>query len=180
MMDMARAVETFLEQVDRLTRLPLILDAEMGTLFGREVVSAVEVLDRYNREQGLCMRCESRCCQTCRCELYAPQFSGCPIREFRPVLCRLHFCNRFLAGGGPLVEELGDIFFESLLAADHQGNPRVRLFEAPPLAISAPDLVAATSPWIGAVRAGTLDAAEAERAVRKEAEKHRIAVEAAA
>lgn len=180
MMDMVTAVETFLEQVDRLTRLPLITDAEMGTLFGREVVSAVEVLNRHNREKDVCRRCESRCCQACHCELYAPQFSRCPIQDLRPVLCRLHFCSWFGEAGGQLVKELGDIFCESLLAADRDGNARVRLFESPPLAMSAPGLVAVTVPWVEAVRDGRMDAESAEKAVRREAEKYRTPVGAGA
>ena len=74
-----------------------------------------------------------------------------------------------------MVEELGDIFFDSLLAADRYGSTRVRLFDSPPLAQSAPNLVAATTHWVNAVREGSLNPEYAEKLVLHEAEKYCIA-----
>lgn len=177
-MDKEKAIRSFLEHVDRLPRLPLVTDMEMDALFGEEVAAALAHLDRHNQAEQMCLQCESRCCQVCQCELYTPQFSRCPIQEFRPVLCRLHFCNRFRVAGSTLMDELGDIFFDSLLAADREGNPGVRLFESPPLSIAAPGLIAATSPWMQALREGTANPEQVEKKVRREAEKYRTAVEA--
>ena len=173
MIDKEKAVSRFLERVDWLDRLPLITDAEMDDLFGDEVAAALAELDRRNQEEELCLHCDSRCCLACRCELYVPRFSRCPIQGLRPVLCRLHFCDRFRVAGSSLMDDLGDIFFESLLAADREGDPRVRLFEAPPLVGSAPDLIAVVSPWVKAVREGTLAPRYAGKAVHREAKKHR-------
>jgi len=120
MLNREKALRSFLGHIDSLTRLPLITDSEMSSLFGEEVVAAIEQLDRYNQAESLCSNCESRCCLACRCELYAPEFGCCPIHEYRPVLCRLHFCNTFSETDNSTIVELGDIFFDCLLAADHE------------------------------------------------------------
>ena len=180
MIDKAKAVGRFLERVDRLDRLPLITDAEMDDLFGQEVAAALAQLDRRNQEKEACLHCDSRCCLACRCELYVPEFGRCPIQGLRPVLCRLHFCDRFRVAGSSLMDELGDIFFESLLAADRDGNIRVRLFESPPLVGSAPEFIATVSPWVKAVREGALAPHHAEKLVHQQACKHRTAGQAGA
>ncbi len=178
MLNQEKAVRNFLEHVDSLTQLPLITDSEMRILFGEEVMAAIEQLDRYNQAERLCSGCESRCCLACRCELYAPEFGCCPIYEYRPVLCRLHFCNDFRAAGNSIIVELGDIFFDSLLAADREGNPRVRLFESPPLTNAAPALVRAASPWVEMVREGTINPDHALSAIIREAQRYHSEVEA--
>jgi len=175
-MDCARAVTRFLEQVNRLARLPFITDAEMDDLFGEEVAAALSTLHHYGQEEGVCLHCESRCCLACRCEVYAPELGCCPVQELRPVLCRFHFCDRFRAAGSHLMDELGDLFFECLLAADRDGNFRVRLLESPPLVHSAPDFVAAASPWVKAVREGRMLPQRAEKVIRREVQRHRTAV----
>lgn len=173
-MDKKRAIENFLEHVEYLDRLPLITDGEMDGLFGEEVSAAVAGLNNYNQAKEICMNCESRCCQATGCELYAAQFERCPIHDFRPVVCRLHFCHRFYDAGSSLLKELGDIFFDSLLAADRDGSTKVRLFDSPPLARCSPDLIAVTSPWVEAVREGSLSPEYAGELIRREAEKYRI------
>ena len=175
MINKDNATKIFLDRVEQLYRLPLITDSEMNELFGGEVAAALAELNRYNGEEEVCSHCEKRCCQVTGCELYAPQFSQCPIHDLRPVVCRLHFCHKFHISDNSLIKELGDIFFDSLLAADRYGSSRVRLFDSPPLGGSAPGLVAATSPWLNEVREGSLDAEYAERLIRREAEKYRIA-----
>ena len=174
-MDKEKSISNFLEHVERLSRLPLITNSEMNELFGEEVAAALVKLNNYNREKQICFNCQNRCCKVSGCELYASQFSQCPIQDFRPVVCRLHFCHRFHIQDNSLVEELGDIFFDSLLAADRYGSTRVRLFDSPPLARSAPDLVVATTQWVNAVREGSLNPEYAERLVLHEAQKYCIA-----
>lgn len=174
-MNKENAISNFLEHVEQLSRLPLITDLEMNELFGEEVAAALAELNRYNRKEQICLHCENRCCQVANCELYAPRFSQCPIHDFRPVVCRLHLCHRFHITGSSLIEELGDLFFDSLLAADRCGSTRVRLFDSPPLAKSSPDFVAVTCSWVNAVRVGSLNPEHAEKLIRQEAEKYRIA-----
>lgn len=174
-MDKEKSINSFLENVERLYQLPLITNSEMNELFGEEVAAALAQLNRYNHENQICLRCQNRCCQASGCELYAPQFKQCPIQDFRPVVCRLHFCHSFHIQGNSIVEELGDIFFDSLLTADCLGSAKVRLFDSPPLAICAPDLVGATSHWVDAVREGSLNPEYAEKLVLHEAKKYCIA-----
>jgi len=174
-MDKAKAISDFLESVENLSRLPLITGPEMNDLFGDEVAAAVADLNRHNREEQVCWQCTNRCCPIAGCELYAPQFRHCPIHHLRPVVCRLHFCHRFQTDGSSLIKELGDIFFDSLLAADRYGSPRVRLFDSPPLAATAPALIAVTSPWVKAVQEGDLDPEYAGKLIQQEADKYRIA-----
>ena len=121
-----KAVVSFLEHVEQLSRLPLITDSETVELYGEEVAAAVAAMDQVNREGQICLNCQSRCCPACGCELYAPQFGQCPIYDFRPVLCRLHFCHRFSTAGRSIVVELGDIFFDSLSAGEQAGSDKVR------------------------------------------------------
>jgi len=173
-MDKQKAINNFLDYVERLSWLPFITDSEMNMLFGEEVSAALAELDRFNRERQICRHCEKRCCQIANCELYAPQFQRCPIYSLRPVVCRLHFCHKFHVPGNSVIEELSDIFFDSLLAADRYGSTRVRLFDNPPLAMSSPAFIAATSSWMSAVREGSLAPVKAGKLIRREAAKYRI------
>ena len=171
-MDKNKAVANFLKHVEQLPRLPLISDSEMYQLYGDEVAAAVAEMDRINQEEQLCLNCQNRCCLACGCELYAPQFGQCPIYDYRPVLCRLHFCHRFNAASRSIVVELGDIFFDSLMAAEQAGSDKVRLFESPPLARHAAGLIEATAPLADAVRSNSLDPEHAKRLINQEAEKY--------
>lgn len=171
-MNKKKAVARFMEHVEQLSRLPLITDSEMYELYGEEVAKAVAEMDRANREEQICLNCQNRCCLGCGCELYAPQFGQCPINDFRPVLCRLHFCHRFDAAGRSIIIQLGDIFFESLSTAEQAGSDKVRLFESPPLAEHAPGLTTATADWVNAVRRGSLDPEHARKLINQEAEKY--------
>jgi len=174
-MNKEKSISNFLEHVERLSRLPLITNSEMNELFGEEVAAALVKLNSYNHEKQICVKCQNRCCKASGCELYASQFSQCPIQDFRPVVCRLHFCHRFHVQDNSVVEELGDIFFDSLLAADHYGSTRVGLFDSPPLARNAPTLAAATTHWVNAVREGILNPEYVEKLVLHKAEKYYIA-----
>ena len=171
-MNKKRAVSSFLEHVEQLSRLPLIINSEMDELFGEEVADAVAEMDRVNREEQICLNCQSRCCPACGCELYAPQFGQCPIYDFRPVLCRLHFCHRFNSAGRYIVIDLGDIFFDSLSAAEQAGSDKVRFFESPPLAGHAPGLITATAHLVDGVRTNNLDPEYARKLINQEAEKY--------
>jgi hypothetical protein len=86
----------------------------------------------------------------------------------------MHFCKQFSANGNKLVDQVCDIFFECLLAADRAGNPRVRLFDSPPLAMASPDLVERTAPFAKAVREDSMEPHTALRLIGREAEKYRI------
>ena len=175
MVNKEKAIGPFLERVQRFPQLPLITDSKMDWLFGGKAVQALADMDRYNREEQLCLHCNSRCCRAVRCEFYAPEFGQCPIYDFRPVVCRLYFCHRFNIPGDSLVEELGGFFLESLMAADRQGSSKARLFDNPPLSRSCPELIAETSSWMNAVREGSLNPQFAVKLIGEAVEKYRIA-----
>lgn len=87
-----------LEAVRRIglfPRLPFLTDAEMADLFGPEVEEALRRLDGVNTSGGICRECAGLCCSQMRCEIYAAEFGRCPIRQFRPVLCRFNYCHRY-------------------------------------------------------------------------------------
>ena len=172
MIDKEKAVRTFLCQVNRLSMLPLIADDETGKLFGEEVTAALNVLSRYDDEKRLCQNCLQRCCLVAKCELYSTQFGRCPIYEFRPVVCRFHFCRSFQVDYAALVTELSDTFFDCLLTAEKEGYPAVKLFDSPPLARSLPSTISKITSWVQQVETGTLEAEEGMRLVHLAVEKH--------
>jgi len=172
--DNTRTIATFLENLNRLSGLPLLTDEEMERLFGEETTTVIRVLDEYNKKHRLCADCTNRCCLIARCELYDPEFDSCPIHEMRPLVCRMHFCKLFQFEGSLLAENLSDIFFECLLAADRGGNSRVRLFDAPPMAITAPLLIEKTAPITQALKKGKINPAKATELIHWEAAKYRV------
>lgn len=173
-MDKAKAVQIFLEQLEKQTRLPLITDEDMVALFGEEVAGAVAELDRQNSRQNLCDDCKGNCCLAVKCELYAPQFGRCPIHGLRPPICRLHYCHKFFPDDDTYLRELSDIFFDCLITADHYGSKMMKYFDAPPLSRGCAALIEATAPWVSAVKEGTLDPEKAIRSISEEAGKFRL------
>jgi hypothetical protein len=175
-MDKTKAIQTFLEQVEKLDRLPLITDAEIDALWGEELTATLQKLASLNEKEQYCQNCQERCCPAVRCELYAPQFKRCPIYEFRPPICRLHYCHQFFKDDNDLLKEMSDIFFDSLLTADRLGSSKVRFFDTPPLKNCCPDLIAEASQYITAVREGNIDPEEASKLIRELAGKYRTPV----
>jgi hypothetical protein len=172
-LDVNLAVSHFLKNFESLSRLPLVTNAEMAGLFGEEVASALEELELYDSQEKICLNCISRCCLLVDCELYSPEFGLCPVQSFRPVLCRMHYCHKFTQEHNFLVKEIGDIFLESLLAAERLVKPKTAFFDSPPLTAPAPGLVASTASCILAFKEGRLDEVSALRVVHAEAEKYR-------
>ncbi len=170
-LDVDRAVASFLKHFEGLSRLPLISDAEMLLLFGQEVIAGLAELEAYNSREKLCQDCAARCCRLVDCELYAPDLGRCPIYSYRPVLCRMHFCQKFVPRYGTLVKEAGDVFLESLLAAEKIDGRRARLFDSPPLVRLVPRLVKEVLAHISAVREKRLDEPSALREIEAEIEK---------
>ena len=175
-MDKGKAISDFLERVDRFPQMVLVTDEEVKELFGEEVSTALAELERFGRQESLCAGCGGTCCRDIGCELYASWLSLCPIYHFRPLACRFHFCHRFDALHKSLVIELRDIFLGCYMAVDFRDSANLRSLDCPPLAGVCPELVAALSPWIEAVREGSLDPERALEVIRREAERyHRTA-----
>jgi hypothetical protein len=144
----------------------LISDSEMSCLFGEEVSSALAELEEFNSQGQICSRCRGQCCMLVSCELYAPAFTCCPVQGFRPVLCRMHFCRRFTEAYPLLVKQTGDIYLDSLIAAEKRGFKGVALFDCPPLNKVAPGMVQTLSRSIVAFREGRIDEATALKAIK--------------
>lgn len=119
-MEKGKAFQSFCAHVSTLPLFPFITEDEMRRLFGEEMASALEWLEEVNRSKDICGGCGGKCCQEMQCELYAPSYGGCPIYEYRPVLCRLNYCAQFGAENKSLVLGLRDVGVEaiSLLEAD--------------------------------------------------------------
>lgn len=171
-LDLDKAKNQFLGNFESISRLPLITDAEMVQLFGEEVNLALSKLESYNQQEKFCVNCESRCCLLVNCELYSTDFSRCPIHSFRPVICRMHFCNRFAPVYNSLINELCDIFLESLIAAQQVDKKKADVFDSPPLAKFAPGLVSVMIPHMTAFNQGRLDRASAIELIGAEALKY--------
>jgi hypothetical protein len=155
-LDVEKAVGLFLSQFERLSMLPFITDSEMDQLYGEEVTAGLVELARFNQEKWLCRNCPDRCCRLVDCELYSEAFSCCPIHTYRPILCRMHFCNKFALEYPFLVKDLGDIFLDGLLAAQSINYRRVNLLDSPPLGKLVPDLILEIAAQITAVKENEL------------------------
>ena len=171
-MDVERAVESFLKHAGELPALSLVTDAEFRKLYGGEVVAAVAVLENRDREEDICRRCVGECCRDIGCELYAPQFSQCPVHEFRPVACRLHFCHRFDDAGRSLSLALRDVFLGSLTAAEARTGEVLTALDCLPLSRCLPEFVATVIPRVEDVRRGQLCPERALTLIRTEARRH--------
>jgi hypothetical protein len=173
--DIGKEVERFLSGYDRLVRLPLISDAETERLFSPQFLQTLEQLRQYDQAERICSGCAGLCCGTIHCEVYDPAFGICPIFSLRPLLCRLHFCNKFDKYREE-VKIIGDIFLESLLEIGKQGSFKANLFDSPPLAPAVPAMTGKIMPLMTAFREGRLDRSASLRAILAVAENYRIVV----
>jgi hypothetical protein len=166
-LDIGRAVGNFLKNFESLSRLPLITDAEMDHLFGEEVNSSITELEFLNQKEQLCRECTNRCCQLVHCEFYSYKFSRCPIYDFRPLLCRMHYCYNFPSEYRDLVKDLGDIFLDSLISIERPGNRNARLFDCPSFKSCAPELTKKVTSLIKLFEAGSADEASVLQSIRE-------------
>jgi len=164
-----KAISRFLSLVDEFGQLLLVTDEEVEKLFGEEVVAALAELGHFDREGGICSSCGGDCCRDMGCELYTTLFKRCPIYDLRPIICRLHFCHRFDAGGKSLVIELRDLFFGCFRAVDFWDSGNLRSLDVPPLAGAPPELMSALLPIMTAVQQGSLDPERAAELIRCQA-----------
>jgi len=167
---MDKAIARFVQNVEGLTRLPLVTDQDMFFIWGEEVIESLYQLSIFNQKENICGACKMSCCPSVHCELYYPGFSECPIFPLRPPICRMHYCKRFAVNDISFVKEFGDIFLNSLLEAKIAGSKKADLFDSPPLSRFAPQLVDASRPWLEAFREGQIDEQSALKSIRQKAE----------
>jgi len=171
-LDIDAAVRSFVKNFQKLSRGPMVTDIEMFWLFGSQVAEALADLDNYNQQEGICRDCINRCCMLVRCELYDANLNLCPVQSFRPVLCRMHFCDKFAQVHGQRIKEIGDIFLESLLEARLLDYRLSELFDCPPLGRVAPGLINIISPLIILLRDGKIARDLVVEAIQSAVEKY--------
>jgi hypothetical protein len=172
----AIAVETFLSSFKKLKHLPFVSDQEASGLYGLEVSIAVAELDHYNRQHHLCKECQSRCCLRVKCEMYDIHFGTCLVESYRPVLCRLHFCNKSSNIHQPLVKILGDIYLESLIAAAKIDSVLANMFDCPTFTPLAPHLMSLIKPILDKTRSGLLTEQNARLEIQVLIEQNALAI----
>jgi hypothetical protein len=170
-LNMDKAINRFLASVEGLSRLPFMTDSDMLLVYGEEVMESSAEMARYNYEAGLCSKCPKRCCPMVHCELYDASFSRCPVYDYRPAICRMHFCEKFSVGDSSFVREFADIYINSLLEAKLEGSLKTDLFDSPPLSKFAPEFLAAVAPFLHAFKTGKLIESDALQYINAEAEK---------
>ncbi|MDD5189910.1 MAG: hypothetical protein PHE50_02575 [Dehalococcoidales bacterium] len=173
MVDKDKTIRQYLENVRQLKRLPFITDDEMRLLFSEEIAGMMEELSHYDLETRFCGDCQKRCCLVAKCELYDTRFQMCPIYELRPVVCRMHYCHLFQAEKGAMVEEISDVFFACLMAAEAAGIPHARLFDSPPIARCAPGFIVEAEKVLQRMKNGEITTEEASGLILTQARVYR-------
>lgn len=69
-------------------------DGEFESLFGPQIAEATRMLAGH--AAVICQSCRGECCRRIECEFYSDRFDCCPIHEYRPVKCRLYYCEKIL------------------------------------------------------------------------------------
>ncbi|MFC1925657.1 hypothetical protein ACFLW2_03055 [Chloroflexota bacterium] len=175
MIDSEKAVLNFLRQADRFGQLVLVTDSEVEELYGEEVAAALARLEWIGQEEHLCSDCAGLCCYEIGCELYDVNFNRCPVYDMRPLLCRVHFCDRFYIRWVELFQPVRNVFLSSLRALGDRDSDKAKALSIPPLAGGFPELAAAFSLVVGEMREGKLDPELAAELIRREAENYRTA-----
>jgi hypothetical protein len=172
-MDKGKAIDRFLGRVDQFSQIALITSQEVEHLFGVEVTRALAELEHFMTENRICADCGGVCCRDIGCELYASQFGRCPIHEYRPIACRMHFCHRLDDPYRSIIIELRDVFAGCYRAIDFWDSPNLRSLDSPPFAEVCPQFVASVSSWVNAVREARLAPDRAAQMLCREAESYR-------
>lgn len=172
-MDRQQAIANFEKNAKHLVRLPFVTNREMEQLYGEEFSKTLEKLNRLGREEQVCLGCPSCCCAEHSCEFYDPQFNQCPVFDFRPVICRVHFCERFKIADRSIITELSETFLYGVHSLAASGSARSLFFDPPPFARVIPGLVASISPWVSKVRAGKITPQYGRRHIRQEVSRYR-------
>jgi hypothetical protein len=138
-LDRDLVVWNFLEQVEEFSQILFVSERMVRNLFGEEVVSSLSKLEQFSKEHKICADCGGRCCEEIGCEFFAKEFGGCPIREFRPLMCRFHFCHRFGEENKFLIIALRDIYLECFKRLYELDAPRAEVMNSPPFVDFCPD-----------------------------------------
>jgi hypothetical protein len=170
--DIRAAVASFQRELPRLRYLPLIADAEMEWLYGAEVQATLAELESYNLRQRVCAECAYRCCLRVKCEFYDDRFTRCLVTNYRPALCRLHFCERYGLENAALGRALGDIYLEGLLAVKESVPATALLFDCPAFDWASPAVNNLISPLVEDLRNRKIGEEEAFQMIQHKIEEY--------
>ena len=182
-MNTERTARNLCLSLETIPYLPFITDGELAERLEPEVIQALNLLERLNRAQGICSRCGGKCCAEMGCELFSPDLEGCPIADYRPLLCRFHYCEKFGPEHEGLITGLRDFFASA--AADEEAESRVVLgLELNMLLYRAcrkpddpcPQLVENMRQIAAAAQRGEMSWEEAKEGFRREVETYRSIV----
>ena len=124
-MNTERTARNLCQSLERLPYLPFVTDEELAACLEPEAIEAFSLLERLNRAQEICSQCGGKCCQEMGCELFSPELEGCPTADYRPLLCRFHYCEKFGPEHEGLVKGLRDLFVSA--AAHGEAESKVTL-----------------------------------------------------
>lgn len=124
-MNTEKTARNLCRNLERLQYLPFVTDEEPEEQLELEVIQALNLLEGLNQAQAICSGCGGKCCQEMGCELFSPELEGCPIADYRPLLCRFHYCEKFGPEHEGLVKGLRDLFVSA--AAHGEAGSRVAL-----------------------------------------------------
>ena len=109
-MNTERTARNLRRSLETLPYLPFVTDEELEKRLELEVIQALNLLEKLNQAQGICSGCKGKCCEEMGCELFFPELDSCPIADYRPLLCRFHYCEKFGAEHEGLIKMLRDLF----------------------------------------------------------------------
>ena len=107
---MDRQTENLWHGIEQLPHLPFVTDAELEENLDPQIVQALRLLDGLNQAQRICHQCGGKCCREMGCELFAAELGCCPIADYRPLICRFQFCEKFGSEHETLIKWLRDLF----------------------------------------------------------------------
>jgi len=107
---MEMATQNLWRSIEQLPHLPFVIDRELEEGLELQIVQALQLLDNLNLAQGICSQCGGKCCRDLGCDLFTPELGSCPIAEYRPLICRFHYCERFGSEQDVLIQWLRDLF----------------------------------------------------------------------
>jgi hypothetical protein len=179
-MKMERATQSLWRSIEQLPHLPFVIDKELEEGLEPQIVQALKLLDVLNLTERICSQCGGKCCHEMGCELFTRELGCCPISDYRPLLCRFHYCEKFGAEHEVLIKWLRDLFV-SATSHGEAGSRAITALELNMLLFRAcraseapcPQLVENLRQIVATARSGDISWQEAKEQLGKEVETYR-------
>lgn len=179
-MEMERVAQNLWRSIEQLPHLPFVTDRELKDKLELQIVQALQLLDSLNQAQMICSQCGGKCCRDMGCELFISEIGCCPIADFRPLLCRFQFCEKFGSEHETLIKWLRDLFV-SATSHGEAGSREARALELSLLLLRAcrgpedhcPQLIENMLQITALARSGAISWQEARGQLIKEVEVYR-------